>query len=87
MADPQATVTMSDNVNNPGVASFPVTRVGGGEVISFIGIDPQDGSTNLFSIFPQQNRLIWTIHTNKIYPIDQMVLGKTFVGTCSLHKI
>jgi hypothetical protein len=86
-ADPQATITTSGNVNNPGVASFPATRVGGGEVISFIAIDPQDGSTNLLSIFPQQNRLIWTIHTNKIGFVDQIVLGKTFVGTCSLRKI
>jgi hypothetical protein len=87
-ADPQVTVTLSGNVNNPGVGSFPATRVGrGGEVISFIGIDPADGSTKLLSIFPQQNRLIWTVHTNKISFVDQIVLGKMFVGTCSLRKI
>jgi hypothetical protein len=69
------------------VQGFNVTRMtGGGAVLSFVGVDPQDGSTNLLSLYPEQDRIVWTIHTNKIYIIDKIVLGKTYVGTCTFQS-
>jgi len=53
-------------------------------MVSFVGVDRNDGSTNLLSLFIQQGRIVWTIHTNKIAHIDQIVLGKTYVAECTL---
>jgi hypothetical protein len=51
----QATVTTFGNENTSGaVQSFSVNRIECGEVISFVGVDPRDGSTNLLSIFSQE---------------------------------
>jgi hypothetical protein len=80
-------VTTFGNVNTDGgVQSFAVNRLADGDVLSFVGTDPKDGSTNLLTVFPAQSRLLWTVHTNKIYVLDQIVLGKTFIGACTLQK-
>lgn len=85
----RATVTSFGNDNTTGgVQSFAVELVSGGEIISFLGVDPIDKSINLFSIvMHDQYRLIWTIHTDKIYYVDKIALGKTFIGTCNLSGL
>jgi hypothetical protein len=81
-------VTTFGNQNVGGsVKSFPVTMLDSREVISFVGTDPHDGSTNMLTVFPAQSRMIWTGHTNKIYTVDQIVLGKTFIGICTFQKL
>jgi hypothetical protein len=84
----EGSVTTFGNQNVGGnVQSFPVTFIDGGEVLSFVGADPKDGSTNMLSVFPEQSRMLWTIHTNKIYVLDRVVLGKTFIGNCAIQKL
>jgi hypothetical protein len=84
--DGSVTTFGNQNVGG-GVKSFPVTMIESREVISFVGTDPQDGSTNMLTVFPAQSRMLWTAHTNKIYTVDQIVLGKTFIGVCTFQKL
>lgn len=84
--DGSVTTFGNENVGG-GVRSFPVTMLDSREVISFVGTDPYDGSTNMLTVFPTQSRMIWTAHTNKIYTVDQIVLGKTFIGVCTSQKL
>lgn len=89
VGQPIATVSYYGNQNTGGeIHTFQAARVSNSsDMISFTGVDPGDGSVNLLSLFPQQERLIWTVHINKIGPIDQIVLGKSFVGVCTAQKL
>jgi hypothetical protein len=52
-ADIEGNVTTYGNVNvGGGVTSFRVVRLTGSALLSFVGHDPNDGSTNLLSLFP-----------------------------------
>jgi hypothetical protein len=84
-----AQVVSYGNVNTGGqVQSWTATVVSSNDMIAFMGLDPSDGSVNLLTVFLRSGpRAIWTIHTDRIAHLDQMAVGKTFIGDCRVAKI
>lgn len=76
----EASAVVWGNKNTGGkVESTSLVKLVSNDFLSFVGRDNEDGSIYLFSFYPRVNRLIWSMHNDRIWYIDDVAVGKIFM--------
>jgi len=83
-----ATLVTTGNTNVSGeVGNVTLVRVPSPQHVSFVGIDPDDGSVYLISYFPRLNKLLWSMHNDRIYVVDGGAVGKQYMADCVPSRV
>jgi hypothetical protein len=83
-----ATLVTTGNENVSGEdGNAELVRVPSNQHVSFVGIDPDDGSVYLISYFPRLNKLLWSMHNDRISVVDGGAVGKQFMADCISGRI
>ena len=78
-----AVMVSTGNVNIGGaVSGTRLTKVESNDLISFVGLDSEDGAIYLLSYHPKLKKLLWSGHNDRIFFVDQGVVGKVFIADC-----
>ncbi len=78
-----AVLIVTGNVNVGGrVKSTPLTKVQSNDLVSFVGVDPEDGALYLLSYHSKLKKLLWSAHNDRISFVDGGVVGKLFIAEC-----